>query len=1065
MAGNRICWKCGTELAAMGTDRLCPACLLKDGLEEGSEVKGKPTEPTLSVSDSVPPTAPTCFGDYELLEEIGRGGMGIVYKARQMSLDRIVAVKVLLSGRLASPAFVQRFRTEAAAAASLHHPNIVAIHEVGFRDGQHFFAMDYVAGRSLADIVLDRPLPARRAASYVKTITDAIQYAHERGILHRDLKPSNVLIDENDQPRVMDFGLAKRLEKDTELTLSGQVLGSPNYMAPEQAAARRGQVGKRSDVYSLGGILYNLLTGRAPFLADTVAKTLYQVQNNEPVSPQLLNPSIPRDLATICLKCLEKEADKRYATALELAEDISRFLNHKPILARPVGRLEKFWRGCRRNPIVATLITTVALVFLAGFAGVLWQWQQSERNRMLADARLYAADMKLAQQAWEEGNLVRAQSLLRAHLPQAGQEDLRGFEWRYLWKLCQDESQYSFTNFTHEVRCAVFSPDYSVLAVGSGKTITFLDVASRREVDVLTDTGGWITALAFSPTAKNILAIAESPDEAMGRSNLTRAFKSGEYPKVTGGNSMIKLWNLATKELVTTFHGHTAEIQSIAFSPDGKRLASASWDGTVRFWDTVSQEPAETPPLEHHYEVLDVAFTRDGKILACLGGRPHLELCDAATGNVIEEYNFAHTACPLAMAFSSNGQTLATVSNDGIILLWDFASRPKRSKFTGHQGPIESVAFAPDGRLLATGGTDNTIRIWDITTERQAAILRGHQAPVEWIAFTPDGKTLVSAGLDRNVKVWNVVPPGDANILKGHTEWVDAVVFSPDNKTLASVDYGGFLVKLWDVPSRRFLTNLLGHTDVARCAAFSPNGKILATGSHDRTVKLWDLSLLKEIGTLGTEFEVLSVAFSPDGNTLAAAGDGVAFWDMASRQKISGLADDTRGAFSVAFSPTRAQVVLGYSDGRVRLGDIRNLQLLTLPREHRSTVRSVAFSSDGTLLASADSDGCVILYEVARRRIITSFREHTMIVHCVAFSHDNRTLASASWDGTLKLWNLPTMQLALGLRGHQGPIAGVAFSRDESLMATCGADGPVRLWPAALPEEIDTSRKDGSAIP
>jgi serine/threonine protein kinase len=249
MEAKRVCGKCGAELTGVGAEALCPGCLLEGGLALSleSETLDGPSEIAPRKSP-LTPAFPRCFGDYELLEEIARGGMGIVYKARQVNLDRVVAVKMLLFGPLAQPEFVQRFRTEAAAAASLQHPNIVAIHEVGFREGQHFFAMEYVAGRNLAEIVRDGPLLPKRAAGYVKTIAEAIQYAHERGVLHRDLKPSNVLIDENDQPKVMDFGLAKRLEKETELTLSGQVLGSPNYMPPEQAAAHRGLVGKRSDV-------------------------------------------------------------------------------------------------------------------------------------------------------------------------------------------------------------------------------------------------------------------------------------------------------------------------------------------------------------------------------------------------------------------------------------------------------------------------------------------------------------------------------------------------------------------------------------------------------------------------------------------------------------------------------------------------------------------------------------------------------------------------------------------------------------------------------------------------
>src|SRR4029077_12685180 len=275
------------------------------------------------------------FGDYELLEEIARGGMGVVYRARQVSLNRIIAVKMLLAGPLATKEFVERFRTEPPAAASLQHPNIVAIHEVGFAEGQHFFAMDYVEGLTLAQLVAQGPLPGRQAATYLKTIAEAIHFAHERNVLHRDLKPSNVLIDSaTDQPRVTDFGLAKRLESETEMTLSGQLLGSPNYVSPEQAAAKRGTVGKRSDVYSLGAILYHLLTGRPPFQGETLTDVLQQLADDDPLAPRLLTSRVPRDLETICLKCLEKEPSRRYQSARELADELDRFLHDRPIQAR-----------------------------------------------------------------------------------------------------------------------------------------------------------------------------------------------------------------------------------------------------------------------------------------------------------------------------------------------------------------------------------------------------------------------------------------------------------------------------------------------------------------------------------------------------------------------------------------------------------------------------------------------------------------------------------------------------------------------------------------------------------
>jgi len=554
MADKRVCGKCGAELTEVGTEQLCPGCLLEAGLAAGPD-----HSQTLSVDPAgqspIEPPFPRSFGDYELLEEIARGGMGVVYKARQASLDRIVALKMLLFGLLAGPEFVQRFRTEAAAAASLQHPNIVAIHEVGFRDGQHFFAMDYVAGRSLAQIVRDGPLPARRAAGYVKTIAEAIQYAHERGILHRDLKPSNVLIDEFDQPRVTDFGLAKRLEKETDLTLSGQVLGSPNYMAPEQAAARRGQVGKRSDVYSLGAILYHLLTGQPPFVALTVAETLQQVRNVEPTSPRVSNPHLARDLETICLKCLEKEPVRRYATAQELADELGRFLNKEPILARPVGRLEKVWRWCRRNPVPAALIALVTLVFLAGFAGVAWQEQNARKARDLAQRRLYAAQMNQAFRAWDVSSLDVARALLNSQRPLRGAEDLRGADWRWLWTLCRSEAKAELpTQSEWQLLAAEPSPDgRRVATAGYSKNIVIYDLESGRNLQTLTGHTRELTgfhSLAFSTDGRHLVSA------------------SGGL-LLSGGQFELLLWDLATGSK-TNLDVRSASFLAVAFSPNGR---------------------------------------------------------------------------------------------------------------------------------------------------------------------------------------------------------------------------------------------------------------------------------------------------------------------------------------------------------------------------------------------------------------------------------------------------------------------------------------------------------------
>ncbi len=310
------------------------------------------------------------FGDYELLEEIARGGMGIVYKGRQVSLHRIVALKMILAGQFASETEVQRFYAEARSAANLQHPNIVAIHEVGQHEGQHYFSMDYIEGKSLAQIVRENPLPAEKAAGYLKTITEAIEFAHRQGTLHRDLKPSNVVIDRFDQPRITDFGLAKRIEGTAQITVTGPITGTPSYMPPEQAGAYDGKASPASDVYSLGALLYDLLTGRPPFLGENLVVTLNQVLNAEPVAPRLLSPEVPHDLETICLKCLEKDPQKRYPSAAALADDLGHFLRHEPIAARPVSQWERGWRWCKRNRTVSSLSATiVALLLLAAIGG------------------------------------------------------------------------------------------------------------------------------------------------------------------------------------------------------------------------------------------------------------------------------------------------------------------------------------------------------------------------------------------------------------------------------------------------------------------------------------------------------------------------------------------------------------------------------------------------------------------------------------------------------------------------------------------------------------------------